>query len=338
MTPLFINGRYLTQALTGVQRFCREIAACMPEAAILTPQGAQGGTATGRRQGQAWEQLELAPAARAGLLLNLGNTAPLIRRGRQAVVIHDAGVFDTPESYSLPFRLWYRALHFSLARNGTRLLTVSGFSRGRLARHLRVDPARIGVVAEGGEHIVRNPADTAILTQHGLEPRRYALAVGTQAAHKNLSALQGAAALLEQHGMVLALAGARDATVFREAGAGAARPLGRVCDAALRALYENALCLIFPSRYEGFGLPPLEAMWCGCPVIAGQSGALPEVLGDAALWFAPDDPQGITRRLAPLIGDPALHAGLAAAGRARAEKFSWPAAAARLLQLTNEPA
>lgn len=337
MTPLFINGRYLTQALTGVQRFCREIAACLPEATILTPPGTQGGTEIGRRQGQAWEQLELAPAARAGLLLNLGNTAPLIRRGRQAVVIHDAGVFDTPESYSLPFRLWYRALHFSLARNGTRLLTVSKFSRGRLAHHLRIDPARIGVVAEGGEHIFRSPADTAILAQHGLEPRRYALAVGTQAAHKNLAALQGAVALLEQHGMVLALAGARDATVFRDSGAGAARPLGRVSDAELRALYENALCLIFPSRYEGFGLPPLEAIWCGCPVIAGQSGALPEVLGEAALWFAPDDPQGITRQLVPLIADPGLQTRIADAGRARAQHFSWPAAAARLLQLANDP-
>ncbi|NDG49352.1 MAG: glycosyltransferase family 1 protein [Rhodospirillales bacterium] len=336
MTPLFINGRYLTQALTGVQRFCREIAACIPQATILTPPGTEGGTPAGNRQGQAWEQLELAPAARSGLLLNLGNTAPLFRRGRQAVVIHDAGVFDTPESYSRAFRLWYRALHFSLARNGTRLLTVSEFSRSRLAHHLRLDPARIGVVAEGGEHIFRNPAETAILAEHGLLPGRYALAVGTQAAHKNLAALQGAASLLEQHGMTLALAGARDASVFRAAGAGAARPLGRVSDAALRALYENALCLVFPSRYEGFGLPPLEAMWCGCPVIAGRAGALPEVLGDAALWFAPDDPTGIATHLATLIAEPALRQRIADAGRARAQHYSWPAAAARLLQLAQD--
>ena len=328
MTGLFINGRYLSQALTGVQRFCREIAACLPEATVLAPPD-------GRGRALAWEQFSLPAAARGGLLLNLGNTAPLWRRGAQAVVIHDAGVFDTPQSYSRPFRLWYRALHAGLARNGTRLLTVSEFSRGRLAHHLGVEPQHIGVVAEGGEHIVRAPADMAVLDRHGLEPRRYALAVGTRAAHKNLAALSGAAALLGQHGMVLALAGARDATVFRQTGAQAARPLGRVTDAELRALYENALCLIFPSRYEGFGLPPLEAMWCGCPVIAGRAGAVPEVCGDAALWFAPDDPDGIARALAPLLTDAALHARLAEAGQARAAQFSWPAAAARLLELTS---
>jgi glycosyltransferase involved in cell wall biosynthesis len=320
---IFINGRFLDQALTGVQRFAREITACMPAATVLRPQG--------RRRGQAWEQIDLAPAARAGLLLNLGNTAPLWRRGRQAVVIHDAGVFDTPESYSRPFRLWYRALHHGLARNGTRLLTVSEFSRGRLAHHLGVDPTRIGVVAEGGEHILREPAAPDVLTRNGLEPHRYALAVGTSAAHKNLAALQGAAALLERHGMALALAGARDASVFQSTGSTAARALGRVTDAELRALYENALCLVFPSRYEGFGLPPLEAMWCGCPVIAGRAGAVPEVCGDAALWFEPGDPDGIARALEHIIAGagPAL----AKAGRARAQLYSWPAAAARLLEL-----
>ena len=321
---IFINGRFLDQALTGVQRFAREITACMPEATVLRP--------TGRQRGQAWEQLALAGAARAGTLLNLGNTAPLWRRGRQAVVIHDAGVFDTPESYSRPFRLWYRALHRGLARNGTQLLTVSAFSQGRLAHHLGVDPGRIGVVAEGGEHILREPAAAGVLARNGLDPRRYALAVGTGAAHKNLAALQGAAAILDRHGMTLALAGARDAAVFQSTGATAARALGRVTDAELRALYENALCLIFPSRYEGFGLPPLEAMWCGCPVIAGQAGAVPEVCGDAALWFEPGDPAGLAAALEQIISGagPAL----AAAGRARAAQFSWPAAAARLLELT----
>ncbi len=325
---VFINGRFRAQALTGVQRFAAEIAAALPEATVLEPPA-------GGRAGLMWEQRVLPRLAAGGLLLNLGNTAPLVRRGRQAVVIHDAGVFDTPESYSWAFRAWYRSLHWALARNGTRLLTVSEFSRARLAAALRVDAARIGVVPEGGEHILREAADLSVLAANGLEPGRYALAVGTRAAHKNLGALAGAARWLGERGMVLALAGARDTAVFAAADAPAARALGRVPDAALRALYENALCLVFPSRYEGFGIPPLEAMWCGCPVLAARAGAVPEVCGEAALWFEPSNPPSIVAALEAL---PGRRDAMLAAGRERAAQYAWPMAARRVLELSESAA
>ena len=343
---LAVNARFLTQGMTGVQRFSREIVTAMAVAGaplrLLAPPGAPADFAglkvehVGTRGGQAWEQLDLPRAAGGATLLNLGNTAPLWRRGGQFVVIHDAGVFDTPESYSLAFRSWYRLLHRGLARNGTRLVTVSDFSRARLVAHLGVDPARIGVVAEGGEHARRDPADPGVLARHGLAPGRYALAVGTRAAHKNLDALREAVALLGARGLVLAVAGAADAKVFQGAGdVAAALALGRVSDAELRALYENALCLVFPSRYEGFGLPPLEAMWCGCPVLAAAAGAVPEVCGEAALWFDAEGPRTPAAALARLLDEPGLADRLRDAGRARAATFSWPAAARRLLDLTE---
>ncbi len=350
MTGLAINGRFLTQGLTGVQRFAMEVTAALdaradlPPPRLLLPPGATFGAyarlrpaTVGRRSGQAWEQIDLPAAARGTMLINLGNTAPLRAGRRQAVVIHDAGVFDTPESYSFAFRAWYRFLHHALARVGARLITVSQFSQARIADRLGIDPARIGVMPEGGEHVLRAPADLSVLQKHGLEPGRFALAVGSRAAHKNLDALRDAAAMLADRGMVLAAAGAADPAVFRAAGGGGAVALGRVTDAELRALYENALCLVFPSRYEGFGLPPLEAMTCGCPVIAARSGAVPEVCGEAALWFDSATPASLTEALVALIDQPGLAAAQRTAGLARAEKFTWARAAETLLSLLPEP-
>jgi glycosyltransferase involved in cell wall biosynthesis len=343
---LAINARFLTQKTTGVQRFAAEVTRALAAAGtplrLLAPPGAPTRfddlpvEIVGTRGGQAWEQLDLPRAAGPGMLLNLGNTAPLLHGAHQAVVIHDAGVFDTPESYSFAFRAWYRALHLALPRRGARIVTVSDFSRARLALRLRLDPARIAVMPEGGEHVLRAATDAGVLARNALVPRGYALAVGTRAAHKNLGALREAAALLASRGMALAIAGAVEGSVFSgasDAEGDGVRLLGRVTDGELRALYENALCLVFPSRYEGFGIPPLEAMWCGCPVLASRAGAVPEVCADAALWFDAEGPATPVAALRRLLDEPGLGDALRAAGQARARLYSWDAAAARLLEI-----
>jgi glycosyltransferase involved in cell wall biosynthesis len=350
VTTIAINGRFLTQRTTGVQRVAGEIVRaldglvgekCAPPIRLLAPSGTAAPwlshitpETVGGGAGQLWEQRVLPRAARGTVLLNLGNTAPLRVGSRQAVVIHDAGVFDTPESYAFAFRSWYRLLHRALAWQGARIITVSEFSRARLALRLGLDPARIGVIPEGAEHILREPPDTAILARHGLRPGGYALAVGTGAAHKNLAALGGAAAWLTGHGLALAAAGARDPSVFAGSGGTAGViALGRVSDAELRALYAHALCLVFPSRYEGFGLPPLEAMACGCPVVAAHAASVPEVCGDAALWFDPAVPESLTGALARLRAEPDLAARMRAQGLGRAATFTWRRAAQALLAL-----
>jgi len=351
MREIALNGRFLAQGLTGVQRYAAEITRALDQLAgegraplvrLLAPPRAAAPwlanipvVTVGERSGQGWEQVDLPRAARGATLVSLGNTGPVLAGKCQAVVIHDAGAFDTPESYSFAFRSWYRLLQRALVRRGARIVTVSAFSRGRIAAHLPVAEAAIAVTLEGGEHILREPADASVLERNGLVPGRFALAVGTRAAHKNLAALGAASALLAARGLRLAAAGAADPAVFRPA-EGAAGPgavaLGRVSDRELRALYEAALCLVFPSRYEGFGLPPVEAMAAGCPVIAARAGAVPEVCGEAALWFDPAEPASLAAALARLLDEPGLAGRLAEAGRARARALTWREAAGRLLE------
>jgi len=351
---LAINGRFLTQGMTGVQRFASELVAAMdalaenggwPSTRVLMPRAASNAAfrnletiRVGHSSGHSWEQLELPWHARDRFLLNLGNTAPVLAGSRQAVVIHDAGVFDTPESYSLRFRAWYRTLQATLARSGAKLVTVSEFSRGRIAARLDIAPERLHVIPEGAEHILRVDPDQEALSRHGLTAGRYVVAVGTRAAHKNLDALSDAAAVLASRGLTLAAVGSVNPAVFQPS-AGRTAPgavaLGRVSDAELRTLYEDALCLIFPSRYEGFGLPPLEAMACGCPVVATRAGAVPEICGDAALYFDLASRSSLTDTLVRLLDQPQLAAEMRQRGLARAGKYSWSRAAQALLSLTE---
>ena len=353
--PVFVNGRFLSQPVTGVQRFSAEIvgaiAALMgqgewPETSLLTPQpdrpaerpsgpvvasGRLRENPVGQRHGHLWEQIDLPRAARGGILVNLGNTAPLLAGRGQVVVIHDAGVFDTPASYSWKFRLWYKGLQRALTKAGAQIATVSEFSRQRIAACLGIDPARIAVIYEGADHILRTPADPQTLARHNLRAGGYALVVGSRVAHKNLAALAEVARALQRRGMVIAVAGGGNKEVFQATGdALAAQRLGRTTDGELRALYENAACLLFPSRYEGFGLPPVEAMACGCPVIASRGGAVEEVCGDSALYFDTDAPKSITVAVERLLEEPGLAEDLRARGLQRAGALSWMASARKL--------
>ena len=337
-----INGRFLTQKVTGVQRFAIEMTTAlqsMVEYAVLAPAAARDerGIAPrriGHLRGHAWEQVELPAHVGAGVLLNLGNTGPVLRR-RQVVVIHDALPFVMPDVYSWKFGAWYRLLQRALVQRGATIATVSNFARAQLANHLGLDRDAITVLSEGAEHLLRSPAAPGLHQRLGLT-RPYVLAVGSLARHKNLSALSATASMLAERGMDLVLIGDVDQKVY-----GAqeivlptpSRAVGRMDDAELRALYEDAACFVFPSLYESFGLPAVEAMACSCPVVATRVGALPETCADAALLADPLDPSDIAAAVAQVLDDPACAARLRAAGLSRAAGFTWNAAAARLAAL-----
>jgi glycosyltransferase involved in cell wall biosynthesis len=353
MRTLYINGKYTAQPMTGVQRCAHNLVLALdalgPTAGVtstvlLLPHAGvspQLQSMTVRTVGQPgvslhrWEQLLLPRAARDGLLLNLAGSGPWLGPV-QADLLHDAAVFDRPEAYTPAFVWWYRHLFRRRARRGDHLMTVSHHARGRLARALSVSPQRIAVVHNGGDHLDAVAADDALMRQHGLTGRAYLLAVASANRSKNLPRLIEAFAGLPAAGRpLLVLAGGQTGAGFMVQGQAALPPgvlqLPSPTDAALKALYQGATALIVPSLYEGFGLPALEAMRLGCPVVAADAAALPEVCANAALYVDPTSVASIAQGLARVIGEPALRSSLSAAGRERALPFTW-AAAGRSLQ------
>jgi glycosyltransferase involved in cell wall biosynthesis len=357
MTRVCFNGRFLGRPVTGVERFAGETiraidALCAEENPataglefeIIRPKGAEAreGFAhvpertVGTWAGHLWEQIDLPRHLGDGILVNLCNSAPFF--GTQSVTcVHDANVFLIPESYSLAFRTAYRAMLPLVIRRSSRWITVSAYSATQLARLGISNRAPNAIVANGVEHIGRLQPRRSRLAATDL-PRRFVLALGSRSRNKNLDLLIEISADLQAAGVSIVLAGAANCKIFGGSDA-KERPnvieLGRVTDEDIAYLYSSALCFAFPSLYEGFGIPAIEAMACGCPVIAANTSALPEVLGDAALFCSPTDPRAWRSAILRLAADADLCNELALRGRACASRYSWRAAALRLLDVVR---
>jgi glycosyltransferase involved in cell wall biosynthesis len=319
---VLIDGRAAVRPeLGGVERWARELCARLP---ALRPERyavARPPAALGHRAGHAWEQGVLPFRARdAALLLGPANLAP-VAFPRNVVVVHDAAVLREPGWYSPAYARWHGALLPALVRRARRVITVSEFSARELRDLVGVEAAVVpgGVDARFTPAADPGPARAAL----GLEGD-YVLTVASRIARKNLGALGVTAQRLHARGIELVAAGGgrpqfRDATT---PAAAAPRDLGPVPDAHLPGLYAGARAFVLPSLYEGFGLPCVEAMACGTPVVAADAAALPETCGDAALYADPRDPQAIADAVERAL-EPAAAERLRAAGLRRAIGFTW---------------
>ncbi|WP_264212288.1 glycosyltransferase family 4 protein [Leisingera thetidis] len=354
---IHINGRFLVQPVSGVQRYAREVLGALDQRLAQEPQlaarlgplpvwypaGAElvappdwrvlKPAPLAGRTGHAWEQMTLGLRARKGTLVSLCGSGPLLCRD-QVLVIHDANIWAFPDAFPKSYRLFHKTMRPLLARRVRQLATVSRFSAGELGRCLGVPAERFDVIYNSAEHMVTAAGDAAVLSRHGLKAGGYLFAAGNQSPNKNIARLIDALAQLDDVAMPLVVAGGF-APGVAQAGIAASdrvRLLGRVSDAELQSLYSNAAAFLWPSLYEGFGIPPLEAMTLGTAVLSSNSTAMPEVLGDAVEYFDPEDAGDIARSLRSFLArSPAERQTLARAGKLRAEQYSWAASADRLL-------
>ncbi|MBI2835070.1 MAG: glycosyltransferase family 4 protein [Acidobacteria bacterium] len=339
---IIVNGRFLGRAVTGVERYARALLERFADRVTVLHAPAPSGVA-----GHLWEQLWIAAARHADeRLWSPANTGPLLV-GDQVVTLHDLSPLDHPEWFDRRFAAWYGWLLPRLAARVRHILTVSEFSRGRIVERLRVAPEKVTVIANGvgPEFKPVSPGAIDDFRRQSRLPPRYVLAIGSIDPRKNIETLLRAWPFVRaaEPDAELILVG-RPSPSFRGR-ATAALPEGvrRIGvdrtgeERALAALYSGAQALAFPSLYEGFGLPLLEAMACGTPVVCGQVGGVPEVVGDAALWADPLRVDMWAEAIVRLLQDAMLRDELRERGLRRSAQFSWDRAAESAWKVLQTP-
>jgi glycosyltransferase involved in cell wall biosynthesis len=275
------------------------------------------------------------PRLRRALKLDLIHTQyviPLMPARGNAVTIHDVLFEPFPQFFGRLFVLRSRSLMRWSARKADLLFTVSDYSRDEIAQRYGARAGDIGVLHNAVDRQVFFPGEAGadLVRARGLAPGGYLLTVGRIEPRKNHAALLRAYRLLPGTPPPLVIVGQRDFGYGDFEAELAQMPAGRqvhlfsdVGDRELPALYRHAQVFVYPSFAEGFGMPPLEAMASGAPVITSASTAIPEVVGDAGLLIDPTDATALQAALQRLLVDPVLRAELARQGLARAEAFTW---------------
>lgn len=301
MKKIYINGRFLTQKITGVQRYAEEIIKALDSQIndkknykwiLLVPKNIIRNLKlenvevkkVGYLKGHLWEQIELPFYCKDGILLNFCGCAPIVKKN-QMTTIHDAAVCVMPESFSFLFRSWYKLMFYVVGKRAKKIFTVSEFSKKELNKYFNIPLEKIEITYNGINHMENIKPNNNIFYKCGIEKNNYILAVSSLNPSKNFKLILKTAKVLPEYNFIIA--GGTNSNVFKEQGfeiTPNVKFIGYVNDEELAALYKNANCFIYPSIYEGFGIPPLEAMYFNCPVIVSDIAVFHEVIGNHALY------------------------------------------------------
>lgn len=352
---IVINARFLTQRTTGVHRFAIEISKYLkkefPEAVFLAPpqiiDAALGELLDvhtfGRSKGQIWEQFELPYYLRRQgkpFLLNLCNTAPMLYKNKM-VTIHDLAFMEEPEWFVKKFRYYYNFLIPRIAHQSKKVITVSDFSRSQLISKLQIAPEEVKVIYNAVSkrfHPTSKKEKDAIENPHG----KYILSVSSLDPRKNFKRLVLAYNQLQPKDTKLLIVGSEsklftDTQLKEVIQSNPSIVLtGYVSDQELVRLYQLAEVFVYPSLFEGFGIPPLEAMACGCPTIVSNTSSLPEVCGDASLYCDPYQPESIALAIQKILNNDILREELIQKGFKQVQNYDWERSTKQLAQIIRD--
>lgn len=345
-----INARFLTQNLTGVQRFAYELSLRLKdrlgdEVMFLTPRNViqydmakkLGAKCIGKHTGYYWEQLELPLYLKrydSPKLVNFCSVAPLLY-GNNYVAVHDITWVRYPETYSRAFCTVYNFMIPRLCRRAKKLITVSEFSKHEISSYYNIPEDKFSVIYNAVNDMFRPIEDEKLRNEN------YFLAVSSVKANKNFESVFKAFEIVLESNPNLRLYIVGDCNdknfqtinIDQYKNNPSIKFLGRVSDEKLVKYYSNAQGFVFPSLYEGFGIPVLEAQACDCPVISSSAASMPEVLQDSALFCEPMDSYGFAGQMCRLAEDESLRLSMIDKGKMNVRRFSWEDSAEKLIKM-----
>lgn len=303
---IIINGKFMSQTVTGVQRYAREIllkldrlvtkddrieiavnadAQDVPKYKNITVKK------IGRFTGNIWEQISLPlyVIANRGVCVNLCNMMPILTP--HVAVIHDVSVKANPGFYSWKFRMWYDLVFRLCIHRIRRIITVSEFSRSEISKYYKVSESNIVIIPSAWQHYLRIEFDESALEKYGLRKQEYFFAISSMSPNKNFKWI--AAAAKNNPESIFAVAGGINSKIFGKDfqfdKPDNLKLLGYVSDEEAKTLMKECKAFIFPPFYEGFGLPPLEAMSVGAKVLVSDISCLREIYGASVNYIDPYD-------------------------------------------------